>query len=218
VALVSLQTMRETALARAGMENSGFITTAEANAVINAEAGELFDLLISRPTNPFTTKLEFTIASGSEYTLASTFLNLRGLDFQYGAEWIELHRASFRQRNRTAIGARTRANDRMFDLIGPTLYITPSQAAIGTYRLWYDPQFVPLALDADTLDLPNQWHEFITCGAAAKYLTKEESDASVWLALKEKAEARILAATTERDRGAPRRIVDVTGCEEDEYP
>jgi len=197
------------------MENSDFISRAEATAIVNNELGDLFDLLISRPTNPFTTLLTFSIATGNTYALASDFQNFRGLDFQCGSEWTEVHRASFAQRNRSA--ARTLAKNRLFDLIGDTLYVTPSENAVGTYRLWYDPQFVALdEVTVTSIDLPNRWEEYAINGAAATFLAKEESDPSVYLALKAKAEARILAATTERDRGAPRAIVDVSGgCIED---
>lgn len=206
---VQLVTMRDEARKRAKMEDSAFAPDADVDALINAEGAELWDILISRPTNPFTTSVEFTIASGNTQAVPDELFSLRALDFKFGSEWIEVRRSTFAERNRSAVRGRSR--ERYFDIIGPTIYITPAEAALGTYRLWYDPAWVPLVGDSDTVTLPNGWEEYIICGAAAQLLAEEESDPSFWEARKAKAEQRILAMTTERDKGAPRGIVDVRG-------
>lgn len=214
---ISRDTLATRILERAQMEGSTFIApTTELVAIIEGECGELHDLLLSRPTNPLTVPLAFTIAGGaSSYTFTSAFFSMRGLDWQDGSEWRSLRRASFEERNRSYANHGRRGRELRYDLIGPTLFITPPERAPGNYRLWHDPAYVPFATGATTKDFPNGWEEFVIAGGAAKCLAKEESDPSVQLALKERVRQRILIMTTLRDRAAPRRIVDVYARDDD---
>lgn len=208
---VSLATLRTRALERAHMENTGFVSTTEQTALVNSEAAELYEEVVSRFEDDRTTSLTFTISSGNTYTPAATVFKLTGLDFQDGSEWRVVPRFAFRDRNRRAYQYGFRAREKRYRWIGSQIYISPDDNAVGTYRLWYIPAYTVLSADGDTIDWPNGWEEFVIDGVAALLLRKEGSldMAAACLQRKEALRARIRAMASNRDLANANRIVDV---------
>lgn len=205
---ITLANLRTASLRAADMENSSFAGSAEVNRLVNARAAELHDLLVSRFEKQFTTSLQFTISSGNTYTLTSAFYKVEGLDRdEGGGEWVAVRKGDWERRNRRASGRSWyRGRDVEYVVVGSTIYLTPTDHAEGTYRLWYVPQFVDMANDSDTLDIPQNWHEYVVCGVAADLLAKEESDPSYWLGKLNALRDRILAMAANRDADGPMRI------------
>lgn len=213
---ITFANLRTAVRERADMVNdTDFITEAELGRIINGEAAELHDLVVSRFEDDFTISAEVTVSSGtyalSGLSASAPFYKLRAVDRSVGGQWSEVERFDFNRRNRTAAATGYLGPDVQYRLIGTSLHFTPSDQAAGTYRLWYIPSFVDLSADGDTLSYPENWHEMVIAGAAAKCLLKEESDAREHLAIKADVKRRIMAAATNRDAGASHRIQDVRG-------
>lgn len=65
--------------------------------------------------------------------------------------------------------------------------------------------------DADRFDGIHGWEEYVVLDAAIRALTKEESDPSPLYAEKQEIVQRINEMADSRDKGSPKRLVDVTG-------
>lgn len=188
-----------------------FVTTSELNRVLNAQCAELHDLVVSRFEDQFTTSLTFTIASGNTYTLAAGFYKLVGLDRDEGTnDWRRVRAFEWNARNRRVTNASWyRSREIRYRVVGTTIQLTPDDAALGTYRLWYVPQWTDLSADVDLIDFPQNWHEYALAGAIAHVLAKEESPNDHWLTQKAQLRARILAMAANRDADRPSAIRDV---------
>ena len=209
---ITLANLRSRILERANMENSSFISTTELNSIINIEAAELHDLVVSAFEDDFTVSTTFTISSGNTYALSSLstpFYKLRGLDKDMGSnDYREIRAFNFNQRNTRASNIfEPYSTSVRYRLIGGNLYLTPDDAATGNYRIWYIPSYVDLASDGATLDYPENWYEYVISGATATILAKEESDPSIHLRKKDEMKARIQKMASQRDAAEPASMV-----------
>ena len=203
---------------RADMIASAFVDDAtEVIRYINEEAAKLHDLVVSRFEDQYTTVTGSIVVSGASSIAVTNaaftgFYKLRGIDRQESGagDWREIKPFNFNMRNRRASGSSWyRSREIQYRLVGANILLTPDDACDGTYRVWYIPSFVPLAADGDTVDFPQNWHEFITAGAAAKCLSKEESDPNGQLRMQADVRATIMAMAANRDAGHRMRIEDV---------
>lgn len=213
---ISLADLRAASLLRADMNSSNFIATTELDALINVEAGELHDLVVSALEDQFTTTALFTVTSGDTYALSSItaaapFYKLRGLDRdEGGGVWRDVRKFDFNERNDFGPGMRgDYARAVRYRLIGASIYLAPASAAPGNYRLWYVPGYVDMAAPSDTLEYPENWYEYVINGVAAKLLEKEESESRPKLAAKEAMRKRILAMAPTRDASGPATMMRV---------
>lgn len=209
---ITLATIRTESRQRADMENSEFITDSELNTFINQSYAELYDLLVSRFEDYYTTSTTFTLSAGSNtYALPSDFYKLRGLDYaSSGTNYIPVYKYNFSDRNRRNRSV-NRLIGRQFDIryriLGNTLTMTPEDGAAGNYRLWYTPRITRLSSDSDTLDSVNGWHEYVVVDAARKMLLKEESSTTALDREKQALIERIEAMAANRD-DQPETITD----------
>ena len=203
---------------RADMEDSDFISPSEQLSYINASYAELYDLLVSRFEDYYTTSSTFTISSGNTQSLPTDFYKMRGLDYKQDANnWLTVRKFNFANRNQLN-NRRVRVSDRLVEyrILGNTLTIEPEDNATGDYKLWYTPIYTPLSAESDTVDGVNGWEEYIVIDVAIKMLAKEES--SVTHLEREKAAMlqRIEEMAQNRDSGAPESITD-TSCIGDDW-
>lgn len=203
---------------RADMVGSDFVDDADITRFLNEEAAELHDLIVSRFEDQYTiVSSSLTVSSGNTIALSSLpagspFYKLRGVDWYDGSRWCDVRPFDFNRRNRKSSGGNCAIQYR---LIGPYIHLTPSDAATGTYRVWYIPGFVDLATGSETYDFPQNWHTYILAGAAVKCLAKEDSDTGDQLRSKEATRQRILAMAASRDAGTRMRIEDVRSADID---
>lgn len=215
MALRSLSWLRSRVRQMADMENSIFISDSELLHYINDSAKKLYDILVSANEDYSTILTTFSIASGNTSTLPSTCYKVRGLDYQSGSDWIPMRRFQFTERE----NYNTRANttERRYRIIKDSLYILPEDRANGDYRLWYVPEHVDLALDADTLDGKNGFEEYVILDVAMKCKIKEESDTKDLERARNEALVRVTTMSQERDYGGPDRIADVRPYREEDF-
>lgn len=209
---VTLSQLRTRCRERADMENSEFISDSELNSYINGSFAELYDLLVSKFEDYYTTSTTFTIASGNTESLPSDFYKLRGVDFKIDANnWITVRKFNFAERNVLNNSLRRVGNRQLqYRIVGSTLYIEPEDNAPGDYKLWYTPIYTPLSSDSDTVDGVNGWEEYIVIDAAIKMLAKEESSTTGLEREKAAMTRRIEAMAQNRDSGEPESITDTS--------
>lgn len=212
--MTTLAEFRTLVLQRCDMVNSNFVSTSELNSWINQAADCLYDLIVSRYEDYYTTSFEFSIPSGSDgYTLPEEVYKIKGLDFKISSDWVTIHTFTFEERNR----GNRQINRALLGLtnikykwIGSNIKIIPADQAAGTYRCWYIPDLVELTSDSEELQADlNRWKEYIIADVAIKCLIKEESDPSAIMAEKAELERRVLSMASNRDAGAPERVQDV---------
>jgi hypothetical protein len=104
------------------------------------------------------------------------------------------------------------------DINYPGLQGTGNSGSERTFRVTWIPTYRMLTADAAEMfggsggfQLPNRWEEYIVVRAAIEMLRKEESDISALSQERERLEARIRTAATNRDASGPKRIADTRG-------
>jgi hypothetical protein len=212
---VTLADLKLRARERADMVNSNFISDSELNSFVNSAYSELYDLIVSRFEDYYTTSTSATVASGaSSIPLPSDFYKFRGLDRAINAstgDYYSVDKFNFRERNSRNRGLLTSTRGVTsveYRLVGSVIELTPENSAPGTYKLWYVPTFTRLTTDTDTVDGINGYEEYIVVDAAIKMLSKEESDVSVLVAEKRVLAQRIEDMAQQRDMDQAEVITD----------
>ena len=213
----TLAQLRTRARQRANMENSNFIRDTEMLALINASYAELYDIMVTKYEDYYITgPTSFSISSGNTYSLPSDFYKLRGVDYLQGTQYVTIYPINWNNRNRLNRAVNRRTSYQLnpsYRIVGSTLYIYPSDDALGDYQLWYIPSFTPLADDSDLIDgsiARNGWEEYVVVDVARKMLQKEESDTRELIREKERLLVHIEGAAAERDVDQPESVTDVS--------
>lgn len=199
---------------RADMENSKHVSDAEWLTYIDIGYKALYDVLVSKFEDYYTTTTTFTVASGdSTAPLPTDFYKMRGLDrADGGSDYYSLRPFNFENRNRKGFYQRYRGIEPsvQYRIMSGSLIFEPTDQAAGNYKLWYIPAATSITSTAQTIDGVNGWEEFIVITAAMKALIKEESDVSVLAAEQNDIRARIEHMAQSRDAGQTERISDVS--------
>lgn len=226
---VTLATLRTEVLRRADMVGSDFLTDAEVNSYINSSAAELYDLLVGVYEDQYTLSDVTATPQSSPLPMSSPafsamvgaldvagkplfLLKLRRIEYRDSAgKWRKLRRVSLNEWdhfNRSYSNGYPTA----YTLIGESLHVLPEDVSSQTYRIWYVPGYLPMLVDADTMDNMQQWHEYVIVDAAIKCLQKEESFDAVTALMSQKSalKQRIESAAAIRDAGEPMQIIDAT--------
>lgn len=193
--MATLEQLKTRTLRRADMENSRFIGDesgdSELGQYINDSYGELYDLLVGKYENYYTTNSNVTVTSGNTANLPATFYKLIGVD-------------------RALNGSSDFYPIKSFDFLNRSTFSENDALVAGTYRIWHVPTRTVLTDEDDETNLPNaDWEEFIVLSAAIKCLNKEETDSSALGAEKAGMERRLEAIAVHRDAGSSDKIVDV---------
>ena len=135
--------MRNQTRQRADMENSQFVSDSELDLYINNSYLELYDLIVSSFEDYYIQSLDFTISSGNTAAIPTDFYKVRGVDFEYGGKYYEIHKWNFNERNRLdrpdSILSNRYLDYRKYRVLGSNIQIIPEERATGNYRLWYIP-------------------------------------------------------------------------------
>ena len=211
----TLAQLRTSIRSRCDMENSEFISDAELLDYINGSYAELYDILVSRFEDYYTTTASATISSGStSFSVPADFYKLRGLDRQIGSssDYYDVPKFTFNERNwRNNQVTRLRHGQLNvnYRLINNNIEVLPANQAAGTYRIWYVPTYTALASDSDTVDGVNGWEEYIIVDACIKCLEKEEGNTATFARQKKELLKRIEEMASMRDINQPETVTDV---------
>lgn len=220
-----LGSLRLQAQQRADRVNSNFVTKAEWNNYINQSYFELYDLLVTAYEDYYLATHTFLTTGATEYPLPNGLLlntsstvskplyKLLGVDLGLTSgtsAWVTLRKFNFISRNRYVYPSLTASaigySDLQYRIMGNNIEMIPAPGAGQYIKLHYVPRMVRLLKDTDMADGVSGWAEYIIVDAAIKALTKEESDTSALMAIKQMLMDRIQTAASNRDAGAPDTI------------
>jgi hypothetical protein len=170
-------------------ENDDNVSDDELTALVNRHLAEVYDLLVDAgPPDYFASSTTVAVTSGiSSYAIQADFRSLVA---------VFVHESSEERRLLLPMGEMTRGR-----------YKAPTQD--GTLTVEYIPAAPVLVDDAESFDGVSGWEELIVARSAVDVMTKRESDPSASLAKAQMLEARIKLRARNRDRGSPKRIVDL---------
>ncbi len=187
---VTLLELRTWARELSDTESDPNITDAELTALANRHVCEVWDRLVdaSAPDYYASTTAPFSTAIGTiEYGLPVGFRNLLE---------VNVHESSDQRRPLLPMPHGARGS-----------YKAPT----GVWTVSYDYVPTPDALedDSDTFDGVSGWEELIANCMARDVMAKRESDPSIVMSNIARLDARIASRSRNRDKGQPKRIVDL---------
>ena len=207
--------------------NSDFVTEAELTGYINKSWAKVYDLMVTTyGENYYVNGSEFTFTTdgvNEMFDLPTGFYKSLGVDLCLSGNspsnpnnWLTLWPFTFAARNRSSIspaaGSVVAPTDYRYRIHGDQLWLNPVVMSGCTVRLWYVPTLTPLVNASDqTSFLQPGWDELITVDTAIKMVAKSEQDTTDLKTLKAETIARLSAAASNRDAGAPAQVVDVYG-------
>lgn len=152
-----------------------------------------------------------TVVSGTDsYALPADYFKTLGVDVLQGdgSTYVNLRKYNYADRNMFSTGDGVERTN--YRIRGNFLSLIPTPSWDGTVRHLYAPTAPKLVGDGDTFDGIAGMEDFVVYDCLCKFIGgKEESDASVWMDLRERARQRVLSALKHRDRAEPDRIRDV---------
>lgn len=195
---VTLADLRTRARQLADVEGDPNITDAELTSLANRHLTEVFDRLVDAgPPEYYAASQTLTTSAGvSTYALPVTFRDLQQVFVHEDGE-----------ERRALLPMPTNARGR---------YKAPTGQ--WTLTLEYTPTAPVLVSDADTFDGVSGWDELIVNLMARDVHAKRESDPSIVMSNIARLEARITLRGRNRDRGSPKRIVDLDEVMTDQSP
>lgn len=170
-------------------ENDDNVSDAELTALVNRHLAEVYDQLVdSGPPDYYASTHTISVTAGtSNYALDATFRALLE---------VLVHESGNERRSIRPMPEGTRGN-----------YQPPT--ASGTVTLEFVPAAPVLTSGSDTFDGVSGWEELVVARAAIDVMSKLEKDPSIALAKAQMLEHRIKMRSRNRDRGQPKRIVDL---------
>jgi hypothetical protein len=218
---IALSDIQEQVLQRCDMERSNFISDGEMLAMINASAAELMEFLQLSYGDDYYVTESFHEVSGSTLSLPSDHFKLLAIDVAVGDGYRPLDRWNLNDRSSFSGSVPAMASGIRYRQINSNIRFLP-ETGLGTnvFRLWYVPRYESATSLDDTLpDLLHlqHWSEYIVVDCCIKVLTKEESDASVFMAQKNSLVERIKNASKQRDAGKPNTMYVADYMEENIY-
>lgn len=211
---VTVDAVVTSAKQKADMVNSNFVKAAEWISYVNYSWKELYDILVAKFEDYYTSVLTFTLTGGqNSQALPADFYKMRGVDRAIsGTEYYTLRPFTFEDRNnrRRVTLYRGLYPTIRYRVFGDAVIFTPDDAADGNYRFFYIPRAQDLTAGTDTIDGVNGWEDYVAVDAAIKALIKEETDASALMMQKQALLQRINDMGNNRDAGESERVTDVT--------
>lgn len=211
----TLEQMRTSAIQRADMAGAsatGFVSTSEANARLNAALKRLYNkLLAARGADLYAVRATIAVVGGQEvYPLPADFMRLVALQLQVGDRYRDLAEYQAREESRLrSPGAARGALYARFRLQGQSLHLLPVPQEAATAVVIYVPAFTELVADTDTFDGVNGFEEWAELTAAIYFADKAEDGISGGLrAERDLVEADILSLSEGRS-GQPAKVQDV---------
>lgn len=186
---VTLGSMRDWARQLSDTENDDNVTDAELTALVNRHLAEVYDLLVeSGPPDYYASSTTVSaVADTIQYALPADFRNLTA---------VYVHESDDERRPLPPMPTNGRGR-----------YKAP--ASSSTVTLEYISAPSTLSSSSDTFDGVSGWEALIVNRVALDIMKKRQADPSVVLADIASLTARITARSKNRDRGAPKRVVDL---------
>ena len=204
MAVFTLATLRTSFRTLGGYSNSRTITDALILEWLNKAIGAYCDLL-DKTHEGYRDKTGTvaTVAGTATAALPADFLKAKAVDILLSGEYVPLRRFSIRQ----TYGFTDRGEPVGYLTVGANLELFPTPDAIYTLRLRYVPTATVLALDADSITVPNGWEGFILESALLNADKKQERPLGDRKASIAEERQRIVDAAEGRNQAEPEYLV-----------
>ncbi len=214
---ITLEEIKLQARQRADMESAPIIGEGELTSYVNNSIAELYDILCEAYGSDYyvTTGDAQDISTGVQsYDLPADFYEMAGVDLRAPGDtnWQTIERYNFNERNRYPDGAvwnQFGYTNIRYRIVGNKIHFTPTPDADYQYRLHYVPLPEQLVDPTDELEDFNSYSEYVIVDVCIKMLTKEETDASVFIMQKQALEKRIRDKAANRDAANADTISDI---------
>jgi hypothetical protein len=197
---------------RANMENSEFVTDSEITEYLNQELAELHARLVANEGQPhFRSSTPIAVTAGTTlYPLPADFWKVQEITASIGGIQRNLEPFMTNERARL-LNAQLYAYSAspQYRVQAGNIEFLPSTQSF-TATLFYVKASPRLSSGGDVVDGFNGYEIAAVYGAVAACLQKEESDASFYVAQKERI-LRHIDAVQARDGSHPERVTDVVG-------
>ncbi len=198
---------------RSDTEFDDHVTDSEITKYINASAQELYELIISAfSEHYFINEQTINLVAGTyEYSLASDFFKLKGVDYQLNNnQYAAMDRFQFRERNNNS---QYPYGPIKYSLWGTSKikFLPQEQVRNGIVKIYYIPVYPGLVNGTDVLQGFNGWEEYVVIDAAIKIKVKKDLNSKDLRNDKIAMLNRINKAKEDRDSGTSTRISDVDG-------
>lgn len=235
------------ARSRAGYQNTNFVLDPEILSWVNDAAEDLQDIIVAQDESILSQPFPFTLpdpvlaAACAALTLPAPPPNfaalpsncdrLQGVDFAdaqgpydtsggpAGMRSATVRMFNFQNRNDwNAMTGGMRY--KMFGQIAgqEVIMVQPEDNAGGNYRLWFIPQWTPLALTDSLTNIFQRFNRYISIGAAIQILVKAKRDTNQLVAEREKVAQRVTEMSNNRDSEAEQGGSDRQGHYTDGWP
>jgi hypothetical protein len=214
---MTLAELRTAIRQRGDYVNSSFFTDAELNSYINQSYFELYDLMVQKYGDDYFVASPYSITTdgtNDKFNLPSDFYKLTGVDLLLGNSLdsaVSIKQFNMTDRNRFSVPnfqSFYGVTNMRYRLHGGKIWFTPLPQANQTIRLWYVPKMTTLDSDSATVDGVSGWTEYIIVDCLIKCKTKEETDPTPEMAMKQMLINRLESAAENRDAAMPQTVAD----------
>jgi hypothetical protein len=189
-----------------------YLTTAEANQLVNQSIKELYDRLVAARGHEYYIAFDSfdTVVGDQFYPLPDDFYEMLTVKLNWAATDVEeLDQMAYSEMihlgNVSTWGRWTPKGYRVVQ----ELFLAPSPTGIVQVELIYLPGFGELTLDSDTFDGVNGWEKSVCLRTAIEMRTIQQEDTSDLERLYEREVARIEGLAADRAALTPKTVRDV---------
>jgi hypothetical protein len=203
---VTLLELRDAVRRRGGWINSRRVTTTFLNDVINSAITEVWDLIVEKWADYYTTETNLVTVVGSDaVALPANFYKLCKLELQISATQFErLRPFALAASHRFSAGVFTGVrNTFRYRLQGGNIRLSSPATTVQTLRLFFIPVSPKLVADGDTFDGINGYEELVIQLAKAAVQDETGLDSSVSRQRVTEMIGRIRTAADGRDSEEP---------------
>lgn len=190
------------------------------NEEINSSIKYLYEMVIDANPGYLENEDTISVVSGTaSYALPADYYKTLGVDVERtDTTRINLQKYNFAERNKYSYFGNGGINREWteYRIRGGNIVFVPTPGWSGNVYHLYIPTAPQFSDDVTGIDFINGWDDFSVYDCLFKMIGgTEESDADVWMRLREEAIQRIMRFATVRDVGEPDRIRDVEAEEAD---
>lgn len=192
------------------MEDTGadnYVDDTELDGMINASLGLWHSMVAQAVPERYEAEQDITADGSTGYALPADYYKTLAVEYvETGGDRRDLHRISFRERNRYEQGTNSTAIG--YRIVAGNVVLIPAPDS-GSYKHLYVTHADVLSDVSDTVDGVNGWEEWIIFDVAIKMMLKEEADASSHIFDRNRIQKEILQVAADRNAGESRRVIDV---------